>query len=306
MAISIAQSLNLMSEPPDLANSTREEHRRTLWSLYMLDRLGTCGTNRTGLCPDSALRLRLPCPENTFRDGLPNDSPTLKVLNESPPDQLGNVGALARVILLTSTLSRIAGFSLQQSWQAQMEPPCTQNSEYAQLITRLNSLSIYFDKRQPFDPTSSGSGLREDSNDIALCIFSHILYHLCYCILQHPFVLKRLYRPDDAPSPSTLLSDSLQKSWQNAQDLTHTLTYATQKNMPTWSSFYAYCSLVAGTINCLHCLSRDENMQKMSVLAVQMNVLFLERQAKLYANSVQMVGFLLILFPAYKPTYTGS
>ncbi|KIW88803.1 uncharacterized protein Z519_10287 [Cladophialophora bantiana CBS 173.52] len=62
--------------------------------------------------------------------------------------------------------------------------------------------------------------------------------------------------------------------------------------MPTWSSFYAYCSLVAGTINCLHCLSTDENMQKMSELAVQMNFLFLERQAKLYANSAQMLAAL--------------
>ncbi|OQV08718.1 Fungal specific transcription factor domain-containing protein isoform 2 [Cladophialophora immunda] len=292
MAISIAQSLNLMSEPPDLAISTREEHRRTLWSIYMLDRLGTCGTNRTGLFPDSALRLRLPCPENTFRDGSPNDSPTLKLLNESPPDQLGNVGAFARVILLTSTLSRIAGFSLQQNWQAQMEPPSTQNSEYAQLITRLRSLSTYFDKRQPFDPTNWSSGGREDSNDIALCIFSHILYHLCYCILQHPFVLKRRHRPGDAPFAGDFLSDSLQKNWQNAQDLTHTLSYATQKNMPTWSSFYAYCSLVAGTINCLHCLSKDENTQNMSKLAVQMNFLYLERQAKLYANSAQMLAAL--------------
>lgn len=305
MAISIAQSLNLMSEPPNLANSTREEHRRTLWSIYMLDRLGTCGTNRTGLFPDSALRLRLPCPENTFRDGSPNDSPTLKVLDESPPDQLGNFGALAKVILLTSTLSRIAGFSLQQSWQAQIEPPWTQNSEYAKLITRLNSLSTYFDKRQPFDPTSWSSGGREDSNEIALCIFSHILYHLCYCILQHPFVLKRRHRPNDTPFPSDFLSDNLQKNWQHAQDLTHTLSYATQKKMPTWSSFYAYCSLVAGTINCLHCLSTEENIQKMSELAVQMSFLFLERQAKLYRNSAQMVG-LLMTISSCNPTYTGS
>lgn len=305
MAISIAQSLNLMSEPPNLANSTGEEHRRTLWSLYMLDRLGTCGTNRTGLFPDSALRLRLPCPENTFRDGLPNDSPTLKNLNESPPDQLGNFGALARVILLASTLSCIAGFSLQQSWQTQREPPWTQNSEHAKLITRLNSLSTYFDKRQPFDPTSWSSGGREDSDEIALCIFSHILYHLCYCMLQHPFVLKRRHRPNDAPFPSDFLSDNLQKNWQHAQDLTHTLSYATQKKMPTWSSFYAYCSLVAGTINCLHCLSTEENIQKMSELAVQMNFLFLERQAKLYGNSAQMVG-LLMTISSCNPTYTGS
>ncbi|KEF57346.1 uncharacterized protein A1O9_05263, partial [Exophiala aquamarina CBS 119918] len=276
MAISIAQSLNLMSEPPNLANSTREEHRRTLWSIYMLDRLGTCGTSRTGLFPDSALRLRLPCPENTFRDCLPNDSPTLKVLNESPADQLGNVSALARVILLTSTLSCIAGFSLQQSWQTQIESPWTHNSEYAKLITRLDSLSTYFDKRQAFDPTSWSSGGREDSNEIALCIFSHILYHLCYCILQHPFVLKRRHGPNDAPFPSDFLSNSLQNNWQHAQDLTHTLSYATQKKMPTWSSFYAYCSLVAGTINCLHCLSAEESIQKMSELAVQMSFLFLD------------------------------
>lgn len=62
LAVRIAQDLRLMYEPDASSNMNdveREEHRRVFWSVYLLDKLVSCGRARppavlnAGKCPNS-------------------------------------------------------------------------------------------------------------------------------------------------------------------------------------------------------------------------------------------------------------
>lgn len=61
LALSLWQALQMTDEPSrSISCAAREEHRRTLWSIYLLDKMATCGRRRPNLFLDSNYNLQLP------------------------------------------------------------------------------------------------------------------------------------------------------------------------------------------------------------------------------------------------------
>lgn len=286
----MAQSLQMMKEPPlNLPTTTREEHRRTLWSIYLLDRLATCGQNRTPVFHDFSLRLRLPCTEEAFQQSLPSNAPTMQEFHGTNFTDLSSASPFARVVLVTSTLSQIAHVALQQSQEDVHWVIWDQGSKHMVIHARLISFATFFGASSPI---AVGASNTTDSH-FSLQVFARIIYHLCHCVLQHPFVLRQQWKTDMFGPLMDFSTNPLLASWEHAQSLTDALFSATHAGLPVWASFYGYCSLVSGTINALHSHSGDEIIRIKSQVALERNVHFLQNHARVYRNASRMVSCLV-------------
>lgn len=78
LAVRIAQDLQLMKEPKaTLPAIEQEERRRAFWSIFLLDRLVSCGQGRPPAISDEDCLVQLPCDQRTFRNGLLKETVTL-------------------------------------------------------------------------------------------------------------------------------------------------------------------------------------------------------------------------------------
>lgn len=283
-AASVAQSLQMVKEPPTaLPITTREEYRRTLWSIYLLDKLGACGQNRTPVFHDFTLRLRLPCVEEEFRQSVPSTAPTLQELQGADIKDWSSVSPLARVVVVTSILSQIAHVALQQKQEDMHLDFWDQQSKYLAIHSRLYSICTAV-----HEPVSKVSDATERAT-VAMQIFAQTLFHLCHCILQHPFVIKQQWKVEIFGLSPDPWNTELPTCWDHAQSLTNILVSAAGSGLPLWASFYGYCALVAGTLNALYSHSDDDMIRTKSRSALEHNVAFLRNHAKVYRNAGRMV-----------------
>ena len=283
MAASVAQSLQMMVEPSQsLDYATREEHRRTLWSIFLLDKLATVGRGRPAIFQDHQMRLQLPCTEYAFCHSSPATTPTFDCFTEALSPEFQNLSPMATALVLVATLSRVANFALEPDTATVQRNPWDHESGYTVLLARLTAFATSFEDESPFQDTTS------DIYSLTWRIYSHVLYHLCHCLLQHPFLLRQQFRASNSKIPTNFLSHAIHTNWQHAQKLTYILAYAKESKLPVFGSFYGYCTMVAGTINALHIRSEDETLQKMSGSAAQANLLFLQDHSKYYMNSAKM------------------
>jgi hypothetical protein len=69
LSIRIAQDLRLMMEPdPAMSYIDQEERRWVFWSIYILDKLCSCGRGRPAALADAQFLIQLPCDEESFRN----------------------------------------------------------------------------------------------------------------------------------------------------------------------------------------------------------------------------------------------
>ncbi|KAL1959495.1 hypothetical protein VTO42DRAFT_1940 [Malbranchea cinnamomea] len=295
LAVSIAQTLHMMIEPPEhLPCTTREEYRRTLWSIYLLDKLASCDRRRPSVFQDFSLRLQLPCSEDAFRDRVATSAPTLIQFKDSLEPDMDSVSPLARVIVVTSTVGRIAHYTLQQiSLGGKRPPPWSHDSEYTALSAELTRYANHFDSPLHLEDLrdAGGSGSKDracDRTSTGLLIFTRSLYHLCHCLLQHPFLLRQQFEASKTKFPTAFFAQAVRSNWNHAQKLTHLLSQAREFGYPMTASFYGYCSLLAGMINCLHSHSDDESIRRASAEAADMNLRFLKQHSKYFKNAARM------------------
>jgi hypothetical protein len=79
----------------------RELHRRSVWQIYIIDHFLSGGFEEHLLLPTSSMHLRLPCGDETFREGLPSTMETLNRNSSIPSDRNDNNIHAAYVRLLT-------------------------------------------------------------------------------------------------------------------------------------------------------------------------------------------------------------
>lgn len=285
--------LQMMFEPNSaLSLADQEEHRRTYWSIYLLDSLAACGRGRPPILQDYTCKLLLPCSEEAFRSSLSEPRLSLDQLALSENLGVHAVGYLARVVILASTLSRVANYILQQYDVTSQRPPWDHTSDFTVLRSRLTWLEVQLDFDTPIKDAitkqyeTTGSW---DSSSFESLVFSYALYHLCHCMLQHHFLLRRRFDGCSAKVPTTFLSDAIKTCWKHAQAMTYLLEDAKEVGCTVTASFYGYCTLMAGQINCLHQYSDDKDVQTKSTRALELNKVFLAKHARRWKNAAYMV-----------------
>jgi hypothetical protein len=299
LSVRIAQDLKFMMESAaHLPYADQEERRRVFWSVYLLDRLVSCGRGRPPAILDASCQLQLPCDEVTWRLGIWKETPTLEQLSCRTLLEAEQQGPFAHVIIMAYTLSRGAQYMLQQFNVRNRDPPWDANSDFASIQSDLlyleSLLEMYRPPRDLVARYSSTNG-EIDQHIAGPAVFSRVLFHLCYCLLNHPFLLRRRLESCQMVAPSSFLSHAFDSGWEHAKRMTNLLQEARDAGAIAQTSFYGYCAVVAGTIAALHLHQGTDSKRVESAALLETNIRFVEDISRYWRNVSSMVRKVLHL-----------
>ncbi|KAF4992024.1 hypothetical protein FDECE_13831 [Fusarium decemcellulare] len=250
LAIRISQDLQLMEEPNiALPAVEQEERRRVFWSVYLLDKLVSCGRGRPSAAFAEDCHVQLPCDEETFRVGASKRTTTLQQLLSWNISLEGSTSNFSRVILAASVLGRCARYVLHEG-DADDTPPWASDSEFAAincLLTlvehHLQAEEMSFDDILDMHRQADGS---LDNQVVGHILFPRVVLHLCHCLLNHPLLLRLRLQKLRSKICTPFFSRALRTSCDHACKLAALLDNKTVSNSYMQSSFYAYAASVAG------------------------------------------------------------
>ncbi|EEU37998.1 uncharacterized protein NECHADRAFT_84379 [Fusarium vanettenii 77-13-4] len=224
MAIRIAQDLQMASEHDATAHpSQKEQFRRYFWSLSLLDRLCSCGCYRPSAILDASCHLRLPSHGEAWRSGQEEQTSTLSKVNTEPcvlsDDALS---PFANVIIMGGVLAEAAQYMLQDMDARAHYPPWDVNSDFTSIQSGLVFLETQLQVRRLLADTVNPSSSADNTvNQAAVShdIYAQILFHLCNCLLNHPFLLRRRLEIVKCAGPLSFLHRCFKLAWTHAQQL---------------------------------------------------------------------------------------
>lgn len=283
----------MIDEPPStLPYCIQEEHRRTLWSIYLLDKMATCGRYRPSLFLDRTIQLQLPCNEQSFQTSTPQTAVTLENFKHLDDDQMRSQGSFASIIALASTLSQASNYAFKHNKEGGQKPPWDHTSEYQIICSQLTRFETFFDSFGDIQEHILGKSLLDQDGRLQTTesfIFPCVLYHLCHCLLQHPFLLRRRLEDCCTRIPTSFLAGAFESCLCHARELTRTLTNAAKAQHRVSATMLGYCSVVAGSVHALSQHSTDELTRITSVQALQDSFAHLAEKARYWKNSARMV-----------------
>ncbi|KAI8943320.1 hypothetical protein NX059_001340 [Plenodomus lindquistii] len=296
VAVSMAQSLHMMKEPStSLSFAAQEERRRTLWSIYLLDKMATCGRDRPSLFLDQTIDLQLPCSDAAFWMSTFEKVVTLEGFNSLDDSQITKLAPSALTIVLVSVLSQAANYAFKHNKSDGQKPPWDHASEYQVICSQLTRFETIFDSYGDIHELILDESRHFDGSHLHITeslIFSYTLYNLCYCLLQHPFLLRRRLEDCTTRIPTRFFAQAIQSSSNHAQEISRTLMNAATAKYRVSATFFGYSSLVAGSINGLFQHSDDETIRAKSAEALLGNLEHLAAKAKYWKTSKRMVNAL--------------
>lgn len=255
LAARISQNLNLTSEPNKwLSYADQEEHRRAFWSTYLVDKLISCGRSRPLAILDEDCNVQLPCDEETFRKGEWKKTYTLDQLLSWDTHVTEPPSPFALTILMASIFGRCTRYVNRKSGVDNV-PPWDTNSEFSSLNSSLLLLESYSKiGSRPISVVLLENSRPDGSIDrqqVGHLVFAHTLFHLCYCLLNHPFCLRHRLKRFGRKIPRSFPFRALQVCREHAKQLLDLLIDSTRSGCLVESSFYAYCLAIAGGIHSL-------------------------------------------------------
>ncbi|KAL4913028.1 fungal-specific transcription factor domain-containing protein [Aspergillus aurantiobrunneus] len=293
LAVRIAQELRLMiDDRVDLSPVDQEERRRVFWSLYLVDRIVSCGRGRPPAILEASCQLQLPCDERSWRDGIPRETDTLDRLSTKSLAR-DKLGPFAMVIITAYIMSRAAQHMLQLYNIRSQDPPWDPNSEFASISSDLLYVESQFQLGTTIaDLLVDDPHAIEDHLSAPLIVFSRALFYLSHCLLNHPFLLRHRLETTKTRGPSSFLERAFQSSRVCAKHLTNHLREAVDAGCPMNSAFYGYCAVVAGSIQALHLHSEEELLREEALQCVQSNIALVEQLGMFWDNVAVMADAL--------------
>jgi hypothetical protein len=220
--------------------------------------------------------------------------PTLQAVVEEPTAAgHQNLGHFAMTIIVASALGRFIRSSLERSTHSVHLPWDPRSKYYV-----AHRILLHFESHSPCTLATFNDILRQeftinnviDQQRAGHFIFSHALFHLNHCLLNHPFVLHHLFRLCPAPVPLSFVQEALYRCHTHATRLLELLHDAQQFGPLVESSFYGYCAMAPGIVLCLYKQHQDPAIAKASNEKVRMALNFLERKPVRWANRVHLVS----------------
>ncbi|KAL1966035.1 hypothetical protein VTN77DRAFT_4975 [Rasamsonia byssochlamydoides] len=256
LAVRISQDLHLMKEPSEwLSYVEQEERRRVFWSVYLLDKLVSCGRARPPALSDEDCHVQLPCDEHTFREGGREKTPTLSQLLNWNADVRSIPGNFTLTILAASILGRCARYVLHERNVDEI-PPWDSRSEFASINSSLLLVESYSQIGSRSISEMISENLTPEGNidhqSVGHLIFAHTVFHLCHCLLNHPFLLRLRLRRLGSKTPGSFSSRAFQVGCEHATKLTNLLEEAIHSGCHVEASFYAYATTIAGGVHSLN------------------------------------------------------
>ncbi|KAF2824423.1 hypothetical protein CC86DRAFT_420991 [Ophiobolus disseminans] len=303
LAIRFAQTLQLGKEPSFLVpQNEAEERRQTFWSVYILDKLGSCGRNRPPTLLDSDCTSRLPLNEYALRLEPAVDGPTLEDIRDIPEKALlDSSDHFALAIFMVSAFGDVVKWAFKHG-AADTRLPWDARSRFAHINGILTSFESYseacdgnfaeiIDRDFVFEGTL---------NERAASHFSvaHVLYHTNQCLLHHPFLLRQHLKSSEVKAPVNFLRGALSKSQEHAIHLTAILHVLQQRGCKTYPSFYGYAAGLAGLVHRLHARNSTGTERWVAEANWSSCVHFLEQEPVLWESYRRISGVLKDFEPA--------
>jgi hypothetical protein len=290
-----------MLEPsPELSYAEQEERRRVFWSVYLLDRLVSCGRGRPPAIVDACCQLQLPCDEQTWRDGMWQPTLTLDELANRTSRSVQHPGLFARVIIMAYTVGRAAQYMLQEFNIRSRYSPWDPSSDFAAIEADLLHLECHLEIDKPLVetlPLYFASAEQADYQSTGPAIFSRLLFHLCYCMLTHPFLLRRRLEIGRITAPTSFLARMFDTAWHHAQRMVEIFRVANSHGCPFRSSFSGYCMLIAGSIAILYADHEEAAVSSKASMLLQEAILYLQDAGRYWRNVSTMVSSTCLVSP---------
>ncbi|KEF63226.1 uncharacterized protein A1O9_01203 [Exophiala aquamarina CBS 119918] len=296
MAVRIAQDLGLMLDAaPYLPYPEQEERRRVFWSVYLLDRLVSCGRGRPPAIVDASCHLQLPCDDTIWKNGLWQKTPSLDDLSNRALLHVERQGHFAHVIVMSYALGRGAQYMLQEYNIRSRYPPWDSSSDFAALELELMHLETHLETNKSIQemitPHISAEGA-VDHQSVGPIIFSRALFHLCYCMLNHPFLLRERLETSQLSAPASFLARAFETAWQHAQRMIELIRNSRRLGCVFQSSFSGYCMIVAGSIAALNVHHNVASTRATAEALLYEAIAYLEDVGQYWANVATMAQLL--------------
>ena len=258
----------------------------------MLDRLVSCGRDRPIVFRTNDCSVHLPCTELSFRAGTPERTTTLQQMAEFT----GETPEPADYFSLTVWMASCVGCTAQQMIQHRGKeriPPWSSGSQFMGSLSRLfesetiigisgRTLSRVLEQ----DFTLDGN---IDQQRVGHLLFSQMLFHLCHCLLSHPFLLREKLKAVRRQAPSSFLREAFERSYEHAGHILQLLADAHQTGCNAEASFYGYCVCIAGGIQVLYLNADSSEVREKARERLQHALGFLAQLAKRWKHIHSMV-----------------
>ncbi|KAH8172881.1 fungal specific transcription factor domain-containing protein [Sarocladium implicatum] len=296
LAVRLAQDCGLMLEnATHLPYAEQEERRRVFWSVYLLDRLVSCGRGRPPAIVDASCHLQLPSDEAIWRSGLWTKTQSLDEMANRTIPVAQKQGAFAQVIAIAQILGRSAQYMLQDSNIRSPHPPWDPTSDFAAMESDLLHFETYLEIGVPVKdvlaPYISADGV-VDSHCTGPIIFSRALYHLCYCLLNQPFLLWRRIGQCRNLAPMSFMKRSSDLAWHHAQQMMALIREARKCGGSFHSSSSGYAITVAGSIIALRTSDSDPQAYEKAQVLLEEVFLCLDTVGQHWNNVTTMASTL--------------
>lgn len=290
----MAQYYHLNVEPDPAGDPVvKEERRRVFWSLYLLDKLISCSRERAPTIQDGDCKLQMPSNDCAFRDGVEQRTPELKTLTGDSPKvtSLSSPSHFSLVILMAATLNRVAQYALRDPDDNPHVVPWSHTSDYAAFDSTLLQLELNFNMNTPLETVLLQTCMSDGVIDQQLAgplVYARSLFHLARCLLHHPFLLQQRL----SKVSSKLPPDFLNKAWETSRSHAKAvvmLQNARNHGYVVLSSFYAYCTMVAGSIHSIFVYDSDDEVRKSSLEQYEASLQILHKLSHYWKSAGRMV-----------------
>ena len=241
----------MLENATHLTYAEQEERRRVFWSVYLLDRLVSCGRGRPPAIVDASCHVQLPCDEAIWREGSWIKTQSLDEIMNRTLSLAHRQAPLAQVIAISHVLGRCAQYVLQDFNIRGPHPPWDPGSDFAGIESDLLHFEAYLEMHKPvkhiLQPHISAEGV-VDNQSTGPIIFSRALFHLCYCLLNHPFLLRRRINTCRNLAPISFIQRSSEMAWLHAQQMISLIRESRDMGCSFHSSSSGYAVTVAGSI----------------------------------------------------------
>lgn len=294
LAVRLAQDLKIMMEEPvSLPNEEREERRRVFWSIYLLDRLVTCGRARPPAIVDSSCVLQLPIDEVAWKNCENYSTPNLETFASRDIPNTSGTGPFALIVLMAHTLSKVSQYVLQTPTSRGRQRPWDVNSEQASIdadLLCLEGLQMHtWTTTQLMQRYQSADG-QIDQHSAGAAVFSRTLFHLSHCLLNHPFLFRLRIRNLESTIAPSLLARTFDVGWNHAKCMIEHISQARHAGIIAHTSFYSYCAAVACSILGLYLHSVSDWRREPSANLLDQALSFVDDLSGYWPNAASCVS----------------
>jgi hypothetical protein len=294
MAIRLSQYMRLNMEPQhdgSMSPLLREERRRVLWSLYLLDRLISCSRSRPPTIADDDCQTYLPATEQEYREANFTEQrltlqQVLKAL--SLHSELRNSSSFTKIVIASTILGRVSRYVMQDCTHSDAVVPWSPQSTFSDLEASL------LDFESCVSTSESLASGEQDNECTGHLVFARMLFHLSYCLLNHPFIMQQRLSKLDRPAPQIFLKKYESLAQAHARWITTEMTHVSKTHDHMLASFFTYCQTVAGSV---HASMNAMHFPTIDIIDNEDEALYHECKANLNAMSsrwpcaVRMVSF---------------